>query len=84
VAQSKDEALSEDGIFLSEETVIVNREISLVHNSLKGGPRISPSSANQCRGPEGLSVVPDNVPGSFVGADMYCSEIKLGEVLKIS
>ena len=84
MTQSKDKALSEDEISLSKETAIVNREISLDHNSLKGGSRISPSSTNQCRGPEGLSVVPGNVPRSFASADMYCSEIKLGEVLKIS
>ena len=81
---SEDDGLSEDEIFLSEETVIVSREISLGHNNSRGGSRISTSSTNQCRGLEGLSVVPGNTPGSSVGADMYCNEIKLGEVLKIS
>ena len=84
MAQSEDESLFEDEISLSEETAIVSREISLGHNILKGGLRISTSSTNQCRGLEGLSVVPGNTPGSSVGADMYCNEIKLGEVLKIS
>ena len=48
MAQSEDENLSEDEISLSKETAIVNREISLGHNSLKDGLRISSSSANQC------------------------------------
>ena len=74
----------EDKISLSEETAIVSREINLGHNSLKGGPRISTSSTNQCRGSEGLLVILGNASGSFVGADMYCSEIRLREVLKIS
>ena len=84
VARSEDNDLSEEEISLSEETTLVSREISLDHNSSRGGPRISTSSANQCRGPKGLLVVLGNVPGSCVGADMYCSEIRLGEVLKIS
>ena len=84
MAQSEDENLSEDEISLSKETAIVNIEISLGHNSLKDGLRISSSSANQCRGPKGLLVVPGNVPGSSIGANMYCSKIRLGEVLKIS
>ena len=84
MAQSEDESLSEDEISLSEETAIVSREISLGHNILKGGPRISTSSTNQCRGLEGLSVVLGNTPGSSIGADMYCNEMRLGEVLKIS
>ena len=81
---SEDDGLSEDEIFLSEETVIVSREISLGHNNSRGGSRISTSSTNQCQGPKGLSVVLGNVPGNSIGADMYCSEIRLGEVLKIS
>ena len=84
MAQSEDEGLSKEEISLSEVTALVSREISLGHNSLKGGPRISTSSANQCRGPTRLSVVLGNVPGSFLGADMYCSDIRQGEVLKIS
>ena len=79
MAQSEDEGLSKDVISLPEETAIVSRETSLGHNILKGGPRISTSSANQCRGPKGLSVVLGNAPGSFVGADMYCSDIRQGE-----
>ena len=84
MAQSEDESLFEDEISLSKETAIVSREISLGHNNLKGGSRISTSSANQCQGPEELSVVPGNTPRSSVGANMYCSKIRLGEVLKIS
>jgi len=83
MAESEDEGLSEEKISLSEETALVSREISLDHNSSRGGPRISTSSTNQCRGPKRLSIVPSNVPGSFVGADMYCSDIKQGEILKI-
>ena len=83
MAQSEEEGLSEDKISLSEETMIVSREISLGHNNSRGGPRISTSSANQCQGPKGLSIVPSNVLGGPVGANMYCSEIRLGEVLKI-
>ena len=84
MAQSEDEGLSREEISLSEETAIVSRETGLGRNSSKGGPRISISSTNQCRGPKGLSIVPGNVPRSSVGANMYCSEIRLGEVLKIS
>ena len=84
MAESEDEGLSKEEISLSEETTLVSREISLDHNSSRGGPRISTSSANQCRGPKRLSVVPGNVPGSSVGADMYYSDIKQGEILKIS
>ena len=84
MAQSKDEGLFEEGIFLSEETALVSREISFGHNNSRGGPRISTSLANQCRGLKRLSVVSGNVPGSSVGADMYCSDIRQGEILKIS
>jgi len=84
VAQSEDKSLSKKEISLLEETALVSREISLGHNSSKGGPRISTSSVNQCRGPKRLSVVLGNVPGSSVGVDMYCSDIRQGEVLKIS
>jgi len=48
MAQSKDEGVSKNEIFLSETTAIVSREISLGHNNSRGGPRISTSSANQC------------------------------------
>ena len=84
MAQSEEEGLSEDKISLSEETMIVSREISLGHNNSRGGPRISTSSANQCGGPKRLSVVPGNVPRSSVGTNMYCSDIRQGEILKIS
>ena len=84
MAQFEDEGLSGEGISLSEETAIVSREIRLGRNSSRGGSRISTSSANQCRGPKGLSIVLGNVPRSSVGANMYCNEIRLGEVLKIS
>ena len=47
MAQSEEEGLSEDKISLSEETMIVSREISLGHNNSRGGPRISTSSADQ-------------------------------------
>ena len=73
MAQSEDEGLSE------EETALVNREISIGQNSSRGGPRISTSSANQFRGPKRLFVIPGNVPGNFVGTDMYCSDIRQGE-----
>ena len=49
-----------------------------------GGSRISASLANQCQGPKKLSIVLGDVPGIFVDADKYCSDIKQGEVLKIS
>ena len=39
------------------------------------GLRISASSASQCRSPKKLSVVPSNVPGSFVNADKCYSDI---------
>jgi len=84
VAQFEDEGLSEEEISLSEEIALVNREINLGHNSSRGGPRISTSSANQFRGPKRLPVVSGNVPRSSVGADMYCSDIRQGEILKIS
>ena len=48
MAQSKEEGLSEDEISLLEETAIVSKEISLGHNSSRGGSRINTSSANQC------------------------------------
>ena len=76
--------MSEEGISLSEETVLVSREISLSHNNSRGGPRISTSSANQCRGPKKLSIVPGDIPGSSVGTDKNCSDTRQGEVLKIS
>jgi len=47
MAQSKDEGLSEEELSLSEETTIVSREVNLGHNSSRGGPKISTSSANQ-------------------------------------
>ena len=72
MAQSEDEVLSEEGISLSKETALVSREISLGHNNSRGGPRISTSSANQCRGPKSLFVIPGNVLGSSVGTDMNC------------
>ena len=84
VVQSEDKGLFEEEISLSEEAALVNREISLSHNSSRGGPRISTSSVNQCRGPKRLPVVLGNVPRSSVGADMYCSDIRQGEILKIS
>ena len=84
VAQSEDKGLSEKEISLSEEATLVNREISLSHNSSRGGPRISTSSANQCRGLKRLPVVPGNIPESSMGADMYYSDIRQGEILKIS
>ena len=76
--------MSEDEIFLLEETTIVSREISLGHNSSRGEPRISTSFANQCRGLKRLPVVPSNVLESSMGADMYYSDIRQGEILKIS
>ena len=48
MAQSEDEGVSEEGIFLLEETVLMSKEISLGHNGSRGGTRISTSSANQC------------------------------------
>ena len=73
--------MSKNEISLSEKTATVSKEISLGHNSSRGGLRMSTSSANQCRGPKGLSVILSNVPGSSVGVDMYCSDIRHGEVL---
>ena len=70
MAKSEDEGLSEEEISLSEETALVNREISLGHNSSRGGPKISKSLANQFQGSKRLPVVPCNVPGSSVGADI--------------
>ena len=84
MAQSEDEGLSEEEISLSEETALVNKEINLGHNSSRGGPRINKSSATQFRGPKRLPVVSGNVPRSSVGVDMYCSDIRQGEILKIS
>ena len=52
VAQSEDKSLFEKEISLSKKVALVNREISLGHNNSRGGPRISTSSANQCRGPK--------------------------------
>ena len=69
---------------MSEEVALVNKEISLGHNSSRGEPRISTSFANQCRGPKRLPVVPSNVLENSMGADMYYSDIKQGEILKIS
>ena len=65
MAQSEDEGLSEEQISLSEEIALVSREISLGHNSSRGGPRKSTSSANQCRGSKRLSVIQGNVLGSL-------------------
>jgi len=76
VAQSEDEGLSEEEISLLEEAALLSKEISLDHNSSRGGPRISTSSANKYRGSKRLSVVSGNVPGSSVGVDMYCSDIR--------
>ena len=84
MAQSEEKGLSKDEISLLEEIAIVSREINLGHNSSRGGPRISTSSANQCRGPKRLLIVPGNVPKSSIGADMYYSDIRQGEILKIS
>ena len=76
MARSEDEDLFEEEISSSEETTLVSKEISLGHSSLRGGPRISTSLINQCRGPKMLSVVPSNVPRSSVGADMSFSDIR--------
>ena len=84
MARFEDESLSEEEISSSEETTLVRREIGLGHSSSRGGLRISTSLANQCRGLKRLFVILGNVPGSSVGADMYCSDIRQGEVLKIS
>ena len=84
MTQSEDEGLSEEKISLSEETALVNREISFGHNSSRSGPRINTSSANQYQGSKRLFVVPSNIPGSSVGTDMYCSDIRLEEIQKIS
>ena len=51
---------------MPEETALMSREISLGHNGSRGGPRISASSASQCRGLKKLFVVPGDVLGSFV------------------
>ena len=84
MAQSEDEEVSEEEISLPEETVLMSRDISLGHNGSRGGPRINASSASQCQGPNKLSVVPSNIPGSSVDADKCCSDIRQGEILKIS
>ena len=76
MARSEDEGLFEEEISSSEETTLVSREISLGHSSSRGGPRISTSSVNQCRGPKRLSIVPSNVPGSSVGANTSCNDIR--------
>ena len=76
MARSEDEGLFKEEISSSEETTLVSREISLGHSSSRGGPRISTSSVNQCRGPKRLSIVPSNVPGSSVGANTSCSDIR--------
>ena len=76
--------MSEEEISSSEKTALASREIILGHSSSRGGLRLSTSSANQCRGSKRLSVVSGNIPRSSVGADMYCSDIRQGEVLKIS
>ena len=68
--------MSEEGISLSEKTVLVSREISLGHNGSRGGMRISTSLANQCRGPKKLFVVPSNVPRSSVDVDKCCSDTR--------
>ena len=70
MAQFEDEGLFEEEISLEEETALVNREISIGQNSSRGGPKISKSLANQFQGSKRLSVVPCNVPGSSVGADI--------------
>jgi len=62
--------LSEEEISLSKETALVNREISLGHNSSRGGPRISKSLANQFQGSKRLPVISGNVPGNSVGVDI--------------
>ena len=82
--RSEDEGLSEEEISSSEEAALVSREISLGHSNSRGGPRISTSSTNQCRGPKRFFVVLGDVLGSSVGVDMSCSDIGQGEVLKIS
>ena len=84
MAQYEDEGVSEEEISLPEKTVLMSRELSLGHNVSRGGTRISTSLANQCRGPKKLSVVPGNVPRSFVDADKCCNDIRHGEILKIS
>ena len=76
MAQSKDKGLSEEEISLPEEAALVNREINLGHNSSRGGSRISTSSANQCRGPKRLPIVPGNVLESSMGGDMYYNDIR--------
>ena len=76
--------MSKEEISLPEEIVLMSREISLGHNGSRGGPRISASSASQCRGPNKLSVVVGNIPGSSVDADKCCNDIRQGEILKIS
>ena len=68
--------MSKNKISLLEETATVSREISLGHNSSRGGLRMSTSSANQCQGLKGSSDILGNVPRSSVGADMYCSDIR--------
>ena len=76
--------MSEEEISSLEETALASREIILGHSSSRGGPRLSTSSANQCRGSKRLSVVSGNILRSSVGVDMYCNDIRQEKVLKIS
>ena len=50
----------------------------------ESGPRMNASSAKQSWGPKRWSVNKGNDPRNSIGVDMYCREIRLGEVLKIS
>ena len=48
----------------------------------EGGPRINASSTDQCRGPKRFSIAQGDVPGSLVGVDKHCRDVRQGKVLK--
>ena len=48
----------------------------------ESGPRINASSADQCQDLKRLSVAHGDVPGSLVGFDKHCRDIRQGKVLK--
>ena len=68
-------------IFIRKDCVSKYRLV-LIIMAQESGPRINASSADQCQGPNRLSVAQGDVPRSLVGVDKHCRDIRQGKVLK--
>ena len=68
-------------IFIRKDYVGKYRLI-LIIMAQESGPRINASSTDQCRGLKRLSVTQGDLPGSLVGVDKHCRDVRQGKVLK--